>query len=251
MIMTRQFSHFASSLLAATLVVSLGSCASAKKFFGTEQPTTDHKPINNPFGDFYSNQGPESRQPMILRSKKGDRSIEVELPKSEQNISDLVIPISPSFKENDRTPASDPSLVDESLHDHAPTAADREITSRLNRTSGAISDQRRDVEGSMGLKAPEDSAPDQDKSYLAQIDHVKQLFKASRYEAALMETDELIKHYPMDPKTHQMRGTLFDRVGQKDLALKEWKQALRLDPGNQSLKKYIERREQVRGLANE
>ena len=96
----------------------------------------------------------------------------------------------------------------------------------------------------------EDSAPAADYSYLAALDHIKQLYKGARYEAALLEIDELVRAYPTDPKIYEMRGTLLDRLGRGDLAIKSWNQALRFDPGNQSLRRFIERKQQKRSLAS-
>ena len=96
----------------------------------------------------------------------------------------------------------------------------------------------------------EDSVPASDESYLGALDQVKHLYHAGRFEAGLVEIDGLIRQYPTAPRLHQMRGTLLDRLGQSELALKSWNQALRLDPKNASLRKFIERREQKRSLAS-
>ena len=48
-----------------------------------------------------------------------------------------------------------------------------------------------------------------------------------------------------------MRGTLLDRMGYQDLALRSWKQAIELDPTRVTLKKTIEKREQQRSVASE
>jgi len=71
---------------------------------------------------------------------------------------------------------------------------------------------------------------------------VKQLYRVARYEAALLEVDELLVVYPTDSKIHEMRGTLLDRLGRTDLAIRSWNQAIRLNPGNESLRRFVERR---------
>ena len=90
-----------------------------------------------------------------------------------------------------------------------------------------------------------------DESYLAKVDVIKQLFRGSRYEAALIETDSLIKLYPTNAKLYEMRGTLLDRLGYPDLALRSWKQALEFEPRMLSLKRLIEKREAQRSVASE
>lgn len=55
--------------------------------------------------------------------------------------------------------------------------------------------------------------------------------------------------YQTDPRLHQMRGTLLDRMGRTELAIKAWQQALRFDQGNQTLRRFVDRREQKRSMA--
>ena len=131
-----------------------------------------------------------------------------------------------------------------------PTPADRELIAKLPQGLPEDQNKRHAVEQGLGLVPAEDSIPQQQTSYLAQLDHVKQLYRSSRYEAALIETDDLLKQYQTDPKLYEMRGTLLDRIGQPDLALKSWSQALRFDPQNQTLRRFVERKEQKRSLAS-
>jgi predicted RNA polymerase sigma factor len=43
-----------------------------------------------------------------------------------------------------------------------------------------------------------------------------------------------------------MRGTLLDRLGYAELALKAWQEALELRPENATLRRFIERKRKVR-----
>jgi len=90
-----------------------------------------------------------------------------------------------------------------------------------------------------------------DQSYLAKVDVVKQLFRNNRHEATLIEIDKLIKDYPTNAKLYEMRGTVLDRMGYKDLALRSWKQSLEFRPNQLPLKKIVDRRELQRGVASE
>jgi len=128
--------------------------------------------------------------------------------------------------------------------------ADHEITHSFPQGSPTDEGERRSIEEGLGVMASEDSVPAADQSYLGALDHVKLLYRQGRYEAGLLELDGLIRQYPTSPKLHLMRGTLLDRVGQSELALKSWNQALRLDPKNASLRKFIERKDQRRSLAS-
>ena len=61
----------------------------------------------------------------------------------------------------------------------------------------------------------------------------------------------MIKDYPTDAKLYEMRGTVLDRMGYKDLALRSWKQSLEFKPNQLALKKVVDRREIQRGVASE
>lgn len=246
--------------LTAALMIGFIGCSSMKTALGVHQQNTDaNKPISNPFGEFYSASQKEPGQNIILRTRKGDRSIEVELPKSSQDISDLTVPIAlpggPNSKGGTNS-EGDGGKIDEKYMERKPGFADREIAATItdaqNSQTGMLGDRadRQEIESKLNLVPADNETPMQDKSYLAAIDHVKQLYNLGRFEAALLETDSLVLLYQTDAKIYQMRGTLFDRIGRAELALRSWKQALKLDPRNLSLKKFIERREQNRSVAS-
>ena len=67
----------------------------------------------------------------------------------------------------------------------------------------------------------------------------------------LVELDQMIRQYPTDPKLYEMKGTLLDRLGYRELALKAWDESLELDPANGSLKKFMQRREAKRTISGE
>ena len=220
-----------------------------KTALGLDAAQTQNKAIRNPFGEMYPGQSEAANSPMILRTKKGDRSIEVQLPHQDEDMTDFVIPVSPAFKDTARNPASvGDGTLDETYKERTPTIADHEITSRFPQGDPQDQTRQREIETGLGLNAPENSVPERSTSYLASIDHVKQLYKFGRFEAGLLETDDMLRQYPTDPKLYQMRGTLLDRLGKTEIALTAWKQALRFDPRNLSLQRYIERKEQKVGM---
>ncbi len=209
----------------------------------------NNKPISNPFPNYQKGSRDDSSQNMILRTKKGDRSIELEIPGDSQKLSDFVLPLSPTFKDSNRSPASGSKLEDISVEDNSyknrhTTLSDREITGGFSQ--GAIEDQGklRQIEQGLSLGPIEDStAEPANMSYLASLDHIKQLYRVTRYEAALIELDEMIQIYQTDAKLYEMRGTLLDRLGRRELALKSWNQALRFDSKNEALRKFIDRKQ--------
>lgn len=220
-----------------------------KGVFAVDKPEGREPPIQNPF-DEASLEKSQSEN-IILRTRKGDRSVEIELPGGTADMTDFVVPVSPAFKDSaSRSPASNDGMIDERYNSRRSGISDREITGTLSSGAGVDYGARQEIETGLGVMAAEDQTPERDQSYLAALDHIKQLYKHARYEAALLETDELLRAYPTDPKLYEMRGTLFDRIGKPDLALKSWNQALRLSPENQSLRRFIERKQQIRGVAS-
>ena len=238
-------------ILTIGLVMAVGSgCSTLKSWFAVNNANSkSHAPIHNPFDTYYA--GMDKKDIITLRTKKGDRSVEVELPASGPEISEFMIPVSPAFRDG-RSPASvgDAGMGDERYRERSPGVTDREIISQMPQASPDNDGKRREVETGLGVMHSEDVSSSDDKSYLAQLDHVKQLFKYSRYEAALLELDDMLRSYPTDPRLYEMRGTLLERTGRMDLAVKSWNQALRLDPQNHPLRKYVERKQQKRSVAS-
>lgn len=236
------------AILGATL--ALPACSTVKGVFGLDHPPVAQRPISNPFGH-YSPGRSGGQDTIVLRTRKGDRAIEVELPGQHGAMTDFVVPVSPAFRDAGRGPASVDGEVDERYLGRRPGMSDREITRTLPNNLPEHEGDRREVETALGLVPSEDDRPDDDSSYLGAVDHVKQLYRAARYEPALMELDQLIRAYPTDPRLHQMRGTLLDRLGRGDLALKSWTQALRYEPTNASLRRFVERKQAQRSIASQ
>jgi hypothetical protein len=247
-------------LLLASLPVAVG-CSTIKKIFDTSSNSEGpSRPIANPFGaEMSAAQNPSDPRfggNMILRTRKGDRSIEVELPSKDQGMTDFVIPVSPHFQtDGGKSPASGSAdgMIDERYRERGLSYTDREIISNMPQGLPEDADKRREIEQSLGLMASDDTTPDAaaSTSYLANIDRIKQLYRLGRYEAALLEIDEMLRVYHTDPKLYAMRGTCLDRLGKTELAMKSWNQSLRFDPSNQSLRRFIERRQQKRSLAGQ
>ncbi len=241
-------------ILSSPFLILIGSlqcgCGTLKKTLGINDDE-NLKPISNPFYSYHPNASGEN-PPMILRSKKGDRSFEVEIPDRTQQLSDFVIPLSPEFSEtkggsldhanrlsNDGNP-----MPDDTYKARTANATDHEITRGFSQGSLDSISKRTEIEHNLNLMPSEEETPREGApSYLAGMDHIKQLYRTTRFEAALLETDDMIRKYQTDPQLYQMRGTLLERLGRKEMALKSWSQSLRLDPKNDSLRKFVDRKQ--------
>lgn len=245
----------------AWTVLALSGCATMRQIFAVDPTGGKPKPISRPFDDYYG-ADKEPQQNIVLRTKKGDRSVEVELPGSQAAMSDFQLPMSPAFRDGGaaggRGPASVGSPEDvvgsseadipyeENRKLRAPSSVDHEITKTFPQGLPEDEVRRRELEQSLSLVPEEDGIPRGESSYLAGLDQVKSLYKRGRYEAALLGVEDMIRQYQTDPRLYEMKGTLLERLGQLDLALKSWKQALRFKPKDEPLRRFIDRKEKGR-----
>jgi tetratricopeptide (TPR) repeat protein len=195
------------------------------------------KPIRNPFAG-HDYRTLKNTDHYVLRSQNDDHLFEIQLPHRQDGISGFSLPMDSNSTR--RGPAS--SRTSTSYKGNKPTLSDHEIVSHFPKTAPANILRREQLEQELGMMESMEQTHQGEGSYLAQIDEVKQLFRAARFEAALIELDQMMRLYPTDPNIYEMRGTLLDRLGYRDLALQSWKQSLRLNPENRSLEKFIERR---------
>ncbi len=241
---------FSKTCLSITCILALTSCAVLS---GTPAVNEDVQTIENPFAG-YAGTRPADNQNITLRTRQGDHAVEVEL--SQDQASELSVPMNPKYtssrpQSGNGYASTGEDGVDRRYETQKATTADREIASTFGNKDDAVTEaKKREIEASLGLQ-PTDELPNMDESYLAKIDIVKQFFHSGRYEAALIEIDRLLKAYPTNGRLYEMRGTVLDRLGYADLALRSWKQALEFQPQRISLKKLIEKREQQRSVASE
>lgn len=234
--MLASYSKLASAVL---LLILVGACASSKQ--------DAMAPIDNPFKGF-DRESENQTNAIRFKTTHGDSSYEVAVPNSGD--SDLVVPFTENGVKGKRAIASEGQGIDYQYRESKQTMADREIASTFNQGADSETNNKRaEIENDLGLEANESGA--MSESYLAKIDVVKQLFRAARFEAALIELDRLVQVYPNNAKLYEMRGTVLDRLGYSDLAIKSWRQALEFNPSRLGLKKLVEKREQQRNIASE
>ena len=63
-----------------------------------------------------------------------------------------------------------------------------------------------------------DQPPAARPSYLLTLERVKELYRTRHYELGLVELVELEKQYPEDEHILSMKGSLYERLGNKSLA---------------------------------
>jgi tetratricopeptide (TPR) repeat protein len=91
-------------------------------------------------------------------------------------------------------------------------------------------------------RKPGDDKPQSAKaSYLLTLARVKDLYRSKQYELALVELTELDRQYPDDEHILSMKGSLYERLGNKNLAREAWQQTLRINPYNLAVLEALQR----------
>jgi tetratricopeptide (TPR) repeat protein len=200
----------------------------------------------------YTAGGEPARSRYVVRMTDGQHDWEIQLPEI-ATAYEVKVPMAGT-----RLPVS-PELA-------GATAADREILEereaarRAGLEAGAPSGKRDDDasdEGGEGVReakiktggaavqkarAPEPPAPGAAKpSYLLTLAKVKELYRTRKYELALVELGELERQYPDDERILSMKGSLYERLGNKNLAREAWQQALTLNPFNLAVLEALQR----------
>jgi hypothetical protein len=96
--------------------------------------------------------------------------------------------------------------------------------------------------GKRAARKPGDDKPPAAKaSYLLTLARVKDLYRTRQYELALVELTELDRQYPDDEHILSMKGSLYERLGNKNLAREAWQQTLRINPYNLAVLEALQR----------
>jgi tetratricopeptide (TPR) repeat protein len=90
-------------------------------------------------------------------------------------------------------------------------------------------------------KPGDDKPPSGKASYLLTLARVKDLYRQRQYELALVELAELDRQYPDDEHILSMKGSLYERLGNKNLAREAWQQTLRINPYNLAVLEALQR----------
>ena len=87
----------------------------------------------------------------------------------------------------------------------------------------------------------DDKPPSAKASYLLTLARVKELYRTRQYELALVEATELDRQYPDDEHILSKKGSLYERLGNKNLAREAWQQTLRINPYNLAVLEALQR----------
>jgi hypothetical protein len=200
-------------------------------------------------GSPYTASGESGRSRYVVRMTDGVRDWEIQLPE-----------IATAYEV--KVPLSGKPAAPMSIDMATATAADREIMAENHaaaeraKTDAPGPDDSvdeggahpSDREASRKAARPSDKAPGAGgappaakASYLLTLARVKDLYRTRHYELGLVELVELEKQYPDDEHILSMKGSLYERLGNKNLAREAWQEALRLNPFNLAVLEALQR----------
>jgi hypothetical protein len=234
------------AVVLATVVLAAGAgCAS-----GGPVPADVRVPPDLLRGSPYTASGESGRSRYVVRMTDGVRDWEIQLPE-----------IATAYEV--KVPLSGKPAAPMSIDMATATAADREI---MAENMAAAERAKTDAPGpddavEEGAAHPTDrdgnkkSARPSDKvgsgapgtppaakaSYLLTLARVKDLYRTRHYELGLVELVDLEKQYPDDEHILSMKGSLYERLGNKNLAREAWQEALRLNPFNLAVLEALQR----------
>jgi hypothetical protein len=236
---------FAALVLAAVVPAAGAGCAS-----GGAVPADVRVPPDLLRGSPYTASGESGRSRYVVRMTDGVRDWEIQLPE-----------IATAYEV--KVPLSGKPAAPMSIDMATATAADREIMAEnMAAAERAKTDapgpddaveegggQPTDKNGNRKVARPSDKVPSGGSgtppvakaSYLLTLARVKDLYRTRHYELGLVELVDLEKQYPDDEHILSMKGSLYERLGNKNLAREAWQEALRLNPFNLAVLEALQR----------
>jgi hypothetical protein len=233
---------------ASVVVAAVAGCAS-----GGPVPADVRVPPDLLRGSPYTASGESGRSRYVVRMTDGVRDWEIQLPEI-ATAYEVKVPLSgkpaaPLSIDMATATAADREIMaenqaaaeraktdapgpDDAVDEGASHPNDRDATSNLARKIARPSDK---VPGAAG------TPPVAKASYLLTLARVKDLYRTRHYELGLVELVDLEKQYPEDEHILSMKGSLYERLGNKNLAREAWQEALRLNPFNLAVLEALQR----------
>lgn len=180
------------------------------------------------------------KEKFIIRSIVGNSEYVVEIPGAGEDY-DIEVPLASLESQAVGGPDRPKDLAN-------PIATDQElvksfpdpITNNQNKT--ALIDKAFGVGPQGGVK----SSP----SYTLGLAKITNLYKSKQFEYALIEINNLLSFFPTSPRLYKMKGTIFLKLGNLELAEKAWLKALELTPNDSPLRQTLGRLQQKLSQTN-
>ncbi|HLK90536.1 MAG TPA: tetratricopeptide repeat protein [Polyangia bacterium] len=239
------FHHLVFALVAGLYLAGAGSGCST----GGAVPADVRVPPDLLRGSPYTAGGEVGRTRYVVRMTDGQRDWEIQLPEY-GTAYQVTVPLSgkPSglvpdmaeATEADREIIAENQAEQRARADSAP-GPDDAIDESTDKPRPGLT-QAGGKGARPGPTKPAAGTPEPAKaSYLLTLAKVKDLYRTRHYELGLVEIVKLEQQYPDDEHILSMKGSLYERLGNKNLAREAWQEALRLNPFNLAVLEALQR----------
>lgn len=163
-------------------------------------------------------------EPYVIKMSDGRRTWQIEIPAYDATGAfQAVIPL--DLASTAATPVAPPTEADREVKASTPAGSEPAATSAGSAPAEAPGAASRATPG---------------RSYLATLARVNELFRRRQYELALIDLVALDREYPDDERILEMKGTLYWKLGRRDLAREAWERVLALNPDNTAVAQALE-----------
>ncbi|HXU63034.1 MAG TPA: hypothetical protein VN962_15105 [Polyangia bacterium] len=199
-------------------------------------------------GSPYAANGEPARSRYVIRMTDGQRDWELQLPEI-ATAYEVKVPLTGAPGAGMAVgmasmTAADREILAQSEAAHRAEdadAADKNDDDSEEAAPGKAGKDAKDAKKKPAAKPGAAQPPAGKASYLLTLEHVKELYRTRHYELGLVELVELEKQYPEDEHILSMKGSLYERLGNKSLARDAWQQVLRINPYNLAVLEALQR----------
>ena len=199
-------------------------------------------------GSPYTAGGEPARTRYVIRMTDGQRDWEIQLPEIatayEVKVPLTGAPTSPLAVDMAAMTSADREILEQNEASRRAPDDDDDDKNDDNDDDKKRGDKSGDKKGdkkSAGKPRAGQTPPAARPSYLLTLERVKELYRTRHYELGLVELVELEKQYPEDEHVLSMKGSLYERLGNKALARDAWQQVLRINPYNLAVLEALQR----------
>jgi tetratricopeptide (TPR) repeat protein len=192
-------------------------------------------------GSPYAANGEPARTRYVIRMTDGQRDWEIQLPEIatayEVKVPLTGAPTSPLAVDMATMTSADREILEQNEAARRAPDDDAAETDKNDDKADKKGDKKKPAGKTRAGQTPPSARP----SYLLTLERVKELYRTRHYELGLVELVELEKQYPDDEHVLSMKGSLYERLGNKPLAREAWQQVLRLNPYNLAVLEALQR----------
>ena len=157
---------------------------------------------------------------VVIKSMTSDSEYSIELPGGPTDY-DLEVPLAQIGKKDGKKLKSADGPGN-------PVGTDRELLASMPRLEDGHANDTATLDAALGV-TPE-NGPTQSPSYTMGIAKANDYYRRQEFEFALIEVNNLLVYFPQSAKLHLMKGTIYLKMQNLNMAEKSWQKAYDLNP---------------------